>query len=62
MKLLLVSDSVCNIIRFTVSSELFLRESNVCFVQQLEHKLREFFVKWHELSYWHCEWVSELQV
>ena len=49
-------------IRFTVSSELFLRESNVCFVQQLEHKLREFFVKWHELSYWHCEWVSELQV
>jgi hypothetical protein len=23
---------------------------------------REFFVKWHEKSYWHCEWVSELQV
>jgi hypothetical protein len=19
-------------------------------------------VKWHEKSYWHCEWVSELQV
>ncbi|XP_021937675.1 chromodomain-helicase-DNA-binding protein Mi-2 homolog isoform X5 [Zootermopsis nevadensis] len=23
---------------------------------------REFFVKWHEKSYWHCEWVSELQM
>ena len=25
-------------------------------------RLREFFVKWHEKSYWHCSWVSELQV
>lgn len=23
---------------------------------------REFFVKWHEMSYWHCSWISELQV
>lgn len=23
---------------------------------------REFFVKWAGLSYWHCSWVSELQV
>ncbi|XP_066997701.2 chromodomain-helicase-DNA-binding protein Mi-2 homolog isoform X3 [Anabrus simplex] len=23
---------------------------------------REFFVKWHEKSYWHCDWVSELQM
>ncbi|KAK7794704.1 hypothetical protein R5R35_008025 [Gryllus longicercus] len=23
---------------------------------------REFFVKWHEKSYWHCSWVSELQM
>lgn len=23
---------------------------------------REFFVKWAALSYWHCSWVSELQV
>lgn len=23
---------------------------------------REFFVKWHELSYWHCDWVTELQL
>jgi chromodomain-helicase-DNA-binding protein 4 len=23
---------------------------------------REFFVKWYENSYWHCEWVSELQM
>lgn len=23
---------------------------------------REFFVKWHNMSYWHCSWVSELQV
>uniref|UniRef100_A0A1B0D1P9 Uncharacterized protein n=1 Tax=Phlebotomus papatasi TaxID=29031 RepID=A0A1B0D1P9_PHLPP len=23
---------------------------------------REYFVKWHERSYWHCDWVSELQL
>nr|CAD7453831.1 unnamed protein product [Timema tahoe] len=23
---------------------------------------REFLVKWHEKSYWHCSWVSELQM
>lgn len=26
------------------------------------HPEREFFVKWAGLSYWHCSWVSELQV
>ena len=25
-------------------------------------RLREFFVKWHEKSYWHCSWISELQI
>lgn len=23
---------------------------------------REYFVKWADMSYWHCSWVSELQV
>ncbi|XP_036394006.1 chromodomain-helicase-DNA-binding protein 4 isoform X5 [Megalops cyprinoides] len=23
---------------------------------------REFFVKWNNMSYWHCSWVSELQL
>ncbi|XP_047505475.1 chromodomain-helicase-DNA-binding protein Mi-2 homolog isoform X1 [Pieris napi] len=23
---------------------------------------REFFVKWHEKSYWHCSWISEIQL
>ncbi|KAL1498156.1 hypothetical protein ABEB36_009000 [Hypothenemus hampei] len=23
---------------------------------------REFFVKWFELSYWHCSWITELQL
>lgn len=23
---------------------------------------REFFVKWHDMSYWHCSWISEVQV
>lgn len=23
---------------------------------------REFFVKWSNMSYWHCSWVTELQV
>ena len=23
---------------------------------------REFFVKWHDMCYWHSEWISELQV
>lgn len=23
---------------------------------------RQFFVKWQGMSYWHCSWVSELQV
>uniref|UniRef100_A0A8D3BLW6 DNA helicase n=1 Tax=Scophthalmus maximus TaxID=52904 RepID=A0A8D3BLW6_SCOMX len=26
------------------------------------HAEREFFVKWAGLSYWHCSWVSELQL
>ncbi len=26
------------------------------------HKLREFFVKWHDMSYWHCSWITELQL
>jgi len=24
--------------------------------------LREFFVKWLDMSYWHCSWVSELEL
>ena len=31
-------------------------------VQANAKKQREFLVKWHDMSYWHCEWVSELQV
>ncbi|XP_030750203.1 chromodomain-helicase-DNA-binding protein Mi-2 homolog isoform X2 [Sitophilus oryzae] len=27
-----------------------------------KHKRREFFVKWAELSYWHCSWITELQL
>ncbi|XP_052227577.1 chromodomain-helicase-DNA-binding protein Mi-2 homolog isoform X2 [Dreissena polymorpha] len=28
-----------------------------------DHKpQREFFVRWHGLSMWHCDWVSELQL
>lgn len=23
---------------------------------------REYFVKWHHRSYWHCEWITELQL
>ncbi|XP_055907342.1 chromodomain-helicase-DNA-binding protein Mi-2 homolog isoform X2 [Eupeodes corollae] len=25
-------------------------------------RVREYFVKWHNQSYWHCEWVSEVQM
>lgn len=25
-------------------------------------RVREYFVKWHETSYWHCDWVTELQL
>ena len=27
-----------------------------------QHKQREFLIKWHEMSFWHCEWITELQV
>ncbi|KAI1301466.1 Chromodomain-helicase-DNA-binding protein Mi-2 -like protein [Halotydeus destructor] len=31
--------------------------------KKITHKpLREFFVKFHDLSYWHCSWISELQL
>jgi len=23
---------------------------------------REFFVKWHNMSYWHCSWISEIEL
>lgn len=26
------------------------------------HRVREFFIKWHDMSYWHCSWISELQL
>ncbi|XP_023020569.2 chromodomain-helicase-DNA-binding protein Mi-2 homolog [Leptinotarsa decemlineata] len=30
--------------------------------EQPKTRHREFFVKWHELSYWHCSWITELQL
>ncbi|KAK0098849.1 hypothetical protein PV326_001415 [Microctonus aethiopoides] len=27
-----------------------------------QRKIREFFVKWQEMSYWHCDWITELQL
>ncbi|KAG5886139.1 hypothetical protein JTB14_011385 [Gonioctena quinquepunctata] len=30
--------------------------------EQPSTKHREFFVKWHELSYWHCSWITEIQL
>lgn len=27
-----------------------------------KNRRREFFVKWHERSYWHCSWVTEIQL
>jgi chromodomain-helicase-DNA-binding protein 4 len=27
-----------------------------------QKRMREFFVKWADKSYWHCSWVSELQM
>ena len=23
---------------------------------------REFFIKWHNMSYWHCSWISEIEL
>ncbi|KAK3592589.1 hypothetical protein CHS0354_001757 [Potamilus streckersoni] len=28
--------------------------------KQAHKPTREFFVKWHDMSYWHCSWISEL--
>lgn len=25
-------------------------------------KVREYFVKWANLSYWNCDWITELQL
>ncbi|XP_066991467.2 chromodomain-helicase-DNA-binding protein Mi-2 homolog isoform X1 [Anabrus simplex] len=30
--------------------------------QKQHQRRREFFVKWHEKSYWHCKWLSELEM
>ncbi|XP_012269327.2 chromodomain-helicase-DNA-binding protein Mi-2 homolog isoform X2 [Athalia rosae] len=27
-----------------------------------QRKMREFFVKWAEMSHWHCDWITELQL
>ncbi|CAG9761276.1 unnamed protein product [Ceutorhynchus assimilis] len=27
-----------------------------------QHRRREFFVKWKELSYWHCDWITQTQL
>ncbi|ALC44637.1 Mi-2, partial [Drosophila busckii] len=26
------------------------------------NRIREYFIKWHNMSYWHCDWVSEVQL
>lgn len=25
-------------------------------------QFREFFVKWHNMSYWHCSWITEIEM
>lgn len=37
-----------------------LKVEFACFVQNKQQ--REFFVKWQDMSYWHCDWISELAV
>ncbi|XP_017876012.1 chromodomain-helicase-DNA-binding protein Mi-2 homolog isoform X1 [Ceratina calcarata] len=27
-----------------------------------QRRIREFFVKWADMSYWHCDWITELQL
>ncbi|XP_016921973.2 chromodomain-helicase-DNA-binding protein Mi-2 homolog isoform X1 [Apis cerana] len=27
-----------------------------------QRRMREFFVKWADMSYWHCDWITELQL
>ncbi|XP_046412635.1 chromodomain-helicase-DNA-binding protein Mi-2 homolog isoform X1 [Neodiprion pinetum] len=27
-----------------------------------QRKMREFFVKWADMSHWHCDWITELQL
>lgn len=27
-----------------------------------QRKIREYFVKWADMSYWHCDWITELQL
>lgn len=31
-------------------------------VSKTPTRIREFFVKWHEQSYWLCDWITELQL
>ena len=54
-----ICEGVWHVVNVDIDSQWL---TECCLFQQLEHKQREFFVKWHDLSYWHCEWVSELQV
>lgn len=30
--------------------------------KKIQTRNREYFVKWHDRSYWHCDWISELQL
>lgn len=46
----------------TVQTEIMADSLCEMFVLFQRPPLREFFVKWHEMSYWHCDWISELAV
>ncbi|RZF43693.1 hypothetical protein LSTR_LSTR010775 [Laodelphax striatellus] len=48
--------------RWAVDKDKELDEKEAKRQQLSGQRMREYFVKWHEKSYWHCDWVSELQM
>lgn len=61
---LILSQSVAKILtwRWKECSETPSEEPSTSKAAPKQRKMREFFVKWADMSYWHCDWITELQL
>ncbi|EGI69818.1 Chromodomain-helicase-DNA-binding protein Mi-2-like protein [Acromyrmex echinatior] len=48
--------------RWKESSDTPSEEPSTSKAAPKQRKMREFFVKWADMSYWHCDWITELQL
>ncbi|CAB4031235.1 chromodomain-helicase-DNA-binding 4-like isoform X3, partial [Paramuricea clavata] len=60
-----VPDEEQLVMMYCLTHEPRAKDSEVTIVSDgkpSEHVVRQFFIKWHDKSYWKCSWVDEIQL